>query len=48
MSNARTVILIWGAAILFYLATVRASGTRTVVRSLQDFVGGTTRTLQGR
>jgi len=48
MSNARTIIIIWGAAILFYLATVRAGGTRTVVRSLQDFVTGSTRTLQGR
>jgi hypothetical protein len=48
MSNTRTIILIWGAAILFYLATVRASGTKTVIGALQNFVSGTTKTLQAR
>lgn len=48
MSNTTRLIMIWGGAILFYLAVVHANGTKTVLSGLQNFVGGTTRTLQGR
>lgn len=44
----RQLIFIWGGAILLYLLVVHASGSSTVIKSLQDFVGGTTKTLQGR
>ena len=44
----RTIILIWGAAILIYLLVTNSKGSSSVIQSLQNFVGGTTRTLQGR
>lgn len=45
---SRTIILIWGGAIIIYLLIMHASGTKTVLSGLQSFVGGTTQTLQGR
>lgn len=45
---ARQVIMIWGAAILIYLAVTNASGTSTVLDAFGKFVRGTTYTLQGR
>lgn len=48
MSNTTRIIMIWGAAILIYLVITHASGTRGVLSGLQQFVGGTTKTLQGR
>lgn len=44
----RTIILIWGGAILLYLVVVNSKGSTSVLASLQSFVGGTTRILQGR
>lgn len=44
----RTIILIWGGAILLYLLVTNSKGSSSVISSLQSFVGGTTRTLQGR
>lgn len=44
----RTIILIWGAAILVYLFVTHASGTSTVVNSVSNFTSGITKTLQGR
>jgi len=44
----RTIILIWGAAILVYLLATNSSGSSSVISSLQNFVGGTTKVLQGR
>ena len=44
----RTIILIWGAAIIIYLLATNSKGSSSVIGSLQSFVGGTTKTLQGR
>lgn len=44
----KTIIFIWGGAILLYLLVVNSGGASTVINSLQSFVGGTTKTLQGR
>lgn len=44
----RQLIMIWGAAILLYLLVVHASGSSSVIKSMQNFVSGTTKTLQGR
>jgi len=48
MSNTTRIIVIWGGAILLYITLTRASGTKTVLGALQNFIGGTTKTLQGR
>jgi hypothetical protein len=48
MSNTRTIILIWGGAIILYLAISRASGTSSVVSSLSGMVTNVTKTLQAR
>ena len=45
---ARTIILIWGGAILLYLLVANSKGSTSVIKSLQDFVGGTTKVLQAR
>jgi len=44
----KTLIFIWGGAILLYIAVVHSSGSSSVVNSLSNFVGGTTKALQGR
>jgi hypothetical protein len=44
----RTIILIWGGAIFIYLLVSKSSGSSAVINSLGTFVGGTTKTLQGR
>jgi hypothetical protein len=44
----RTVILIWGGAIFAYLFLVNRQGTSSLLSGLQNFVGGTTKILQGR
>ena len=44
----KTIIFIWGGAILLYLLVTNATGTSGVLTSLTSFVGGTTKTLQGR
>jgi len=44
----KTIILIWGGAILLYLAATKSSGTAAVVNSLSSFVTGSTKALQGR
>jgi len=44
----RTIILIWGGAILLYILVINSKGSSSVISSLQNFVGGTTKTLQGR
>lgn len=44
----RTIIMIWGGAIILYLLVINSSGSSSVIASLQNFVGGTTKTLQGR
>lgn len=44
----KTIIFIWGGAILLYLAISKSSGTSSVISSLGTFVNGTTKTLQGR
>jgi len=44
----RTIILIWGGAILLYLLVVNSKGSSSVIGSLQSFVGGTTKIMQGR
>lgn len=44
----KTIILIWGGAIFAYLFLINRQGTATLLSSLQSFVGGTTKTLQGR
>ena len=48
MSNTRTIIVIWGAAILIYLALSRSSGTVSVLNSLSNLANSSTKTLQGR
>ena len=44
----KTIIFIWGGAILLYLLVTNSKGSSSVIGSLQNFVGGTTKTLQGR
>ena len=46
----RTIIFIWGGAILLYLLinTQNSAGTTALINNLQKFVSGTTTTLQGR
>lgn len=44
----KTIILIWGGAIFVYLLVVNSKGSSSVIGSLQNFVGGTTKILQGR
>jgi hypothetical protein len=44
----RQLIMIWGGAILLYLVVVHSGGSSAVLNSLQQFVSGTTKTLQGR
>jgi hypothetical protein len=44
----KTIIFIWGGAILLYLLVTNSSGSSSVLTSLTNFVGGTTKTLQGR
>ena len=46
--NVSTLIVIWGAAILIFIAVSKASGTVSVLNSFSNFVQGTTKTLQGR
>ena len=48
MDNLRTVILIWGTAIVLYLFLANANGTKTLLGSLTSFTTGTTTVLQGR
>lgn len=48
MSNTRTIILIWGAAILGYLALSRSGGTVSILNSLSNFGNSFTKTLQAR
>ena len=48
MSNTKTIIVIWGAAILIYLAVVHSSGSVSVLNSLGNLVSSNTKTLQGR
>ena len=48
MSNTTRIIVIWGAAILLYVAVTKSSGTKTVLGGLTNLVTGTTKTLQGR
>jgi len=44
----KQMLLIWGGLIFFYLAVVNRAGTASFLGSLQSFVGGTTKILQGR
>ena len=46
----KTIIFIWGGAILLYLLvnTQNSAGTASLLKNLQSFVSGTTSTLQGR
>ena len=44
----RQMLLIWGGLIFFYLAVINRQGTASFISSLQNFVGGTTKVLQGR
>ena len=44
----RTIILIWGAAILLYLLLIYRSGTSSLLSGSSNFVNSLTRTLQGR
>ena len=44
----RQLIMIWGGAILLYLLLNYANGTKSGLNSLQQFVTGTTKTLQAR
>lgn len=44
----KTIIFIWGGAILLYLLVTNSKGSSSVINSLQNFVGGTTKVLQGR
>ena len=48
MSNARTIIVIWGAAILFYLAVANANGTKSGLGALSSLINSGTKTLQAR
>jgi hypothetical protein len=44
----KTIIFIWGGAILLYLLVSNSSGSSSIINSLGTFVGGTTKVLQGR
>lgn len=44
----KTIIFIWGGAILLFLLINNASGSSSVINSLGTFVGGTTKIMQGR
>lgn len=46
--NLRLIIVVWGAAILIYLALSRANGTKTVLDSLSNLINSGTKTLQAR
>lgn len=48
MSNTTRLIVIWGAAILLYIAVSKSSGTVAVVNSLSNLGQGITKTLQAR
>ena len=48
MENIRTIILIWGAAILIYILVINYKGTSTLLSGLTNFTTGTTKVLQGR
>lgn len=48
MSNTTRIIVIWGAAILLYIAVTKASGTKSLLGGLQNLISGSTKTLQGR
>lgn len=40
--------MIWGAAILVYIAVTNYSGTSSVLSSITNLTTGVTKTLQGR
>lgn len=44
----RQLIMIWGGAILLYLLLFYRQGTASGLKALQNFVSGTTKTLQAR
>lgn len=44
----KTILFIWGGAIFLYLIIINSKGSTSVLSSLQSFVGGTTKILQGR
>ena len=44
----KTIIFIWGGAILLFLLVNNSQGSSSVIGALQKFVGGTTTILQGR
>ena len=44
----RTILIIWGGLILVYLLATNSKGSSSVISSFQNFVGGTTKSLQGR
>lgn len=48
MDNLRTIVLIWGAAILLYLFLHNSAGTKVFLSGLTTFTTGTTTALQGR
>jgi hypothetical protein len=48
VGNTTRIIMIWGAAIVIYLLISNSRGSGRVIGSFQDFVTGTTKTLQGR
>lgn len=48
MGNTTRIIMIWGAAIVIYLLISNSKGSSKVLGGFQDFISGTTKTLQGR
>lgn len=48
MSNTTRIIMIWGGAIFLYLILAHAGPTKQVLAGLDNFVSGTTKTLQAR
>lgn len=44
----RTLVLIWGAAIILYLFVANSSGTSSFFNGVNNLVTGTTKALQGR
>ena len=48
MSNTTRLIMIWGAAIILYVAVTKASGTVSVLGGISNLTSGVTKTLQGR
>jgi hypothetical protein len=48
VSNTARIIMIWGGLIALYLFLSHSKGTSAMVGSFQQFVSGTTKTLQGR